>query len=161
MGSKSDVQLTELYERSRSQFPVFDSSLKNMAFMENAGGSQASTQFQHISGSSEHMKFHVSHSISGPSLCGRCYQRSFTFQQRSIGAGHELSNRSTAVVEKAHNVIKARTSHPSAWPQAFICCAVYIFDHSPSNTGIQRWWFIIHMCRLYHLMSWCHHPSSV
>ena len=84
MASKSDVQLTELYERSRSQFPVFDSSLKNMAFMENAGGSQASTQFQHISGSSEHMKFHVSHSISGPSLCGRCYQRSFTFQQRSI-----------------------------------------------------------------------------
>lgn len=30
----------QLYEQSRSQFPVFDKALAHMAFMENAGGSQ-------------------------------------------------------------------------------------------------------------------------
>ena len=32
----------ELYERARSQFPVFNKVLSHMAFMENAGGSQVS-----------------------------------------------------------------------------------------------------------------------
>lgn len=43
MALQQDAELTELYERSRAQFPVFDASLGHMAFMENAGGSQVST----------------------------------------------------------------------------------------------------------------------
>lgn len=37
MGREADNQL---YEQSRSQFPVFNRALAHMAFMENAGGSQ-------------------------------------------------------------------------------------------------------------------------
>ena len=37
MGSGTDV--APLYEKARAQFPVFE-TLKSMAFMENAGGSQ-------------------------------------------------------------------------------------------------------------------------
>ncbi|KAA6417190.1 MAG: hypothetical protein FRX49_12827 [Trebouxia sp. A1-2] len=60
MASKSDVQLTELYERSRSQFPV-------------------------------------------PACVADAIRHHLLFNNAQLGAGHELSNRSTAVVEKAHN----------------------------------------------------------
>lgn len=38
-----DPELSKLYQRARTQFPVFDESLGHMAFMENAGGSQVSS----------------------------------------------------------------------------------------------------------------------
>ena len=109
MASKVDVQLTELYERSRSQFPVFDSSLKNMAFMENAGGSQASTHFHHISRQYSAHEVMFPMALQVPACVADAIRHHLLFNNAQLGAGHELSNRSTAVVEKAHDVIKLYT----------------------------------------------------
>ncbi|KAL3161934.1 hypothetical protein ABBQ38_009016 [Trebouxia sp. C0009 RCD-2024] len=72
----------QLYEQSRSQFPVFNKALAHMAFMENAGGSQV------------------------PACVADAIRDHLLFNNAQLGAGHELSKRSTAVVEKAHNVVK-------------------------------------------------------
>ena len=73
-----------------------------------------------------------------PACVADAIRHHLLFNNAQLGAGHELSNRSTAVVEKAHDVIKASTS-PSAWRHMFTCCALHIFDHPSSNTGIQYW----------------------
>lgn len=74
-----------------------------------------------------------------PACVADAIRHHLLFNNAQLGAGHELSNRSTAVVEKAHDVIKASTAQPSAWPHMFTCCAVHLFDHPSSNTGIQYW----------------------
>ncbi|MCJ1242643.1 hypothetical protein MMC14_010652 [Varicellaria rhodocarpa] len=72
----------ELYARARSQFPVFEAALGHMAFMENAGGSQV------------------------PACVGDAVRDHLLYNNAQLGAGHELSKRSTAVVDKAHEVVK-------------------------------------------------------
>ena len=157
MASKSDVQLTELYERSRSQFPVFDSSLKNMAFMENAGGSQASMQFHHISGSSEHMKCHISHGIAGPSLCGRCYQTSLAFQQCSIRSWSRTVKQINSSCGKGTQCYQGK--HISTFSMASNAYTLRSpYEWSPIKQKrhtilVLHNMVIFHVCSLYHRMS--------
>ena len=69
-----------------------------------------------------------------PACVADAIRHHLLFNNAQLGAGHELSNRSTAVVEKAHDVIKASTSQPSDGITS-LHAAQSVVDQTPSNTG--------------------------
>ena len=122
----ADQADTDLYERARSQFPVFDEKLGHMAFMENAGGSQVNTLEACVPLNLQHCLYELcSGAIQVPACVADAIRHHLLLNNAQLGAGHELSKRSTAVVDKAHQVIKV-----SGNCQARCIVADFILAHS-------------------------------
>ncbi len=61
-----------------------------------------------------------------PACVGDAIRHHLLFNNAQLGAGHELSNRSTAVVEKAHDVMKASTSIFSMASRLYMLRSPYV-----------------------------------
>ncbi len=95
--------------------------------MENAGGSQASSQAipPYLRQQSAH-EIMFPMALQVPACVADAIRHHLLFNNAQLGAGHELSSRSTAVVEKAHDVIKASTSTFSMASRLYMLRSPYI-----------------------------------